>query len=116
PMRMTFDEASTKFADGSIDLLHIDGTHTYDAVKHDFETWLPKMSERGVVLFHDVGVRRDQFGVWKLWAEIGAGRAHFEFLHGNGLGVLVTGSVMPEKFRAFLELAQAMPDAVRTLF
>jgi Methyltransferase domain len=116
PMRMTFDQAATRFDDGVVDLLHIDGTHTYDAVKHDFETWLPKMSDRGVVLFHDTGVRRDLYGVWKFWDEVRAGRAHFEFSHGNGLGVLGTGPALPEKFREFLDVAQSMPDAVRTLF
>lgn len=116
PMRMTFDQAAAKFENGSVDLLHIDGTHSYDAVKHDFETWLPKMSERGVVLFHDTNVRRDLYGVWKFWDEARAGRAHFEFKHGNGLGVLATGTELPERFRAFLELAQAIPDAVCKLF
>jgi hypothetical protein len=116
PMRMSFDDAAAKFENGSVDLLHIDGTHTYDAVKHDFETWLPKMSERGVVLFHDSNVRSEPFGVWKLWQEISGGRRHFEFLHGHGLGVLVTGTELPEKFREFLEIARTMPDAVRSLF
>ena len=36
-LRTTFDDARGYFPDGGVDLLHIDGMHTYDAVRHDFE-------------------------------------------------------------------------------
>lgn len=90
-LRKTFDEALHDIAPGSVDLLHIDGLHTYEAVRHDFESWQPKCASNAVVLFHDTQVRRDDFGVWKFWAEVKSGRPHFEFLHSNGLGVLCLG-------------------------
>jgi len=115
-LRMTFDEALTHIADGSVDLLHIDGLHSYEAVRHDYETWLPKMSERGVILFHDTAVREREFGVYRVWEEISAGRRHFHFHHGFGLGVLMVGSEIPPDLAGFFDAGEARPEALRALF
>jgi hypothetical protein len=88
-LRMTFDEANSHFEDGGIDLLHIDGMHTYDAVRHDFDTWWPKVKAGGVVVMHDSFDRHDGFAVWKLLEELRAEFPVSEFVHSHGLGIVV---------------------------
>jgi len=105
-MRMTFDEALPKFADGSIDLLHIDGRHFYDDARHDYETWQPKVAKAGIVMIHDTRVFERGFGVHRLWAEIADKYPSFEFHHGHGLGVAAVGGAVPEALAGLFEAAR----------
>ncbi|MNO26541.1 Chondroitin synthase [compost metagenome] len=106
-LRETFDQAASYFSPKSVDLLHIDGLHTYEAVKNDFDTWLPLMSDRGVIIFHDVNVRENGFGVWKLFEEIEKQYPTFCFDHAHGLGVVAVGKQIPEDIKFLFELSPA---------
>ena len=53
PLIMTSEEAAGRIA-GPIELLFIDGDHSYKAVRRDAELWLPRLIDGGTVMFHDV--------------------------------------------------------------
>jgi len=88
-MKMTFDEALNEFDDNSVDLLHIDGFHSYEAVSNDFRTWYPKLSKEAIVLFHDTHEIKPGFGVHQFWDELKKEHHEqcFEFKHSHGLGM-----------------------------
>jgi len=117
-LRRTFDQALPAFEDGSIDLLHIDGRHFYDDVKHDFESWIPKLAPSAVVVFHDTNVHERGFGVAQLWRELETRYPSFQFLHGNGLGILAFGPEVPAGLKGLFKAAR-QPDteaAVRNAY
>jgi hypothetical protein len=110
-IRSDFNAALEHFEDGSIDLLHIDGCHSYEAVRSDFMAWRSRLSGSGVIMLHDTNVHERGFGVSRLWQELSQQYKHFEFLHGHGLGILGVGNTFPERIE-FLFGCSGNPDAV----
>ncbi len=109
-IRDSFDNALEYFPNDSIDLIHIDGLHTYEAVKHDFLSWLPKVKEGGTLMFHDWNVRRTDFGVWKLWEEIkeDINFKCIETPNGHGLGIATKSSQEPEWHKELIATLPAL--------
>jgi len=112
-IRSYFVDAAPHFADHSLDLIHIDGLHTYEAVKEDYETWHPKLTEHGVMIFHDTNEYQTGFGVWDFFAQIRQeATASFEFKHTHGLGVMAFGD--PAKNPMISVLRMMNDDPVKT--
>ena len=99
-LRMAPEDAALRFSDGSIDLLHLDGFYTYEGLTETLETWLPKLSETGLLLVHDIHAHGGDFGVWRVWQDLSARYPTLEFRHAQGLGLAMIGE-------------QASPDLVR---
>jgi hypothetical protein len=87
--RCFFTQALSRFARESIDILHIDGLHTFDAVKEDFSAWFDMVSPTGIVLLHDISVYEQGFGVNRFWSDLKDKFTTLEFHHSAGLGIVI---------------------------
>jgi len=83
-----------------IDILHIDGFHTYNAVKNDYDTWSKFVKDDGVILFHDTCV--PDFGIRKFFDEIPLPKTNFTCSH--GLGVVSKNSNLIEEIQETFQL------------
>lgn len=73
--------------------IYVDGDHSYNGVKTDYNLFWPRLENGGFMVFHDAYVRytRDlgHFGVWKLFKEIKIiNKIIFPFPKESGLGIL----------------------------
>ena len=106
-LRLAPNEAVHRFADGSIDLLKLDGYCGYEGLAATLAEWRPKLSDRGVVLLHDIHAHGGDFGVWRIWDELQAAYPTLAFRHAEGLGIACLGKkVSPE----LLTLAKAVKE------
>lgn len=108
-----FSDTRSSFVATSVDLLHIDGRHGYEDAREDYEQWRDTVRDGGVILFHDIAERREDFGVWRLWEEISEPGRSFAFDHGHGLGVLAVGEIIHEPLRALFEADASVADSIR---
>jgi cephalosporin hydroxylase len=78
-----------------VDLLFIDGDHTYDGVRQDYEMYAPLVRKGGMVAFHDIVEHTQDMEVKvnKFWNEIKSSGEHVEIVNEwsqkwGGIGIL----------------------------
>lgn len=107
-VRQTFEAAAENFEKNSIDLLHIDGFHSYEAVSADYNAYIDKVSDSGIILFHDTHEKREGFGVHKFWSEMKNAYPDqcFEFPHSHGLGIFFKSKMSLNKHQDIIYCMQ----------
>ena len=85
----------------TIDILHIDGYHIYDAVSNDFRTWSPFVRKGGLIMFHDTLSFPDDVG--RFFNELELPKINFP--QSYGLGVVSTDADLIEEIRVTFGLS-----------
>jgi predicted O-methyltransferase YrrM len=106
--RSMFDQVRQALAGRAIDFLFIDGDHSYDGVKQDFETYSTLVRPGGLIAFHDIvpqgaaprgregAAENDEFHsgeVSAFWQELRAQRETTEFVEDWSQGCFGIGLV-----------------------
>lgn len=91
----TFQSVEEILKGHKLDFLFIDGDHTYDGVKKDFEMYSPLVKKGGMIVFHDVCVHPppSECEVSKFWHNIKREHKHIEIIKDQkqgwaGIGIL----------------------------
>jgi len=91
----TLEEVKKILNGNQLDFLFIDGDHSYEGVKKDFEMYSPLVKKGGIIAFHDIvpGPKENVGGVPEFWEEIKRNFQTQEIVkdwnqNGYGLGVI----------------------------
>jgi len=103
----TVERVNRVLGNRKVDFLFIDGDHSYEGVKQDFENYLDFLNDPGLVAFHDINQDYwTRFGkrtgsnsgeVYRFWAKVKMGYSNTECIEnpdedGFGIGILFIGS------------------------
>jgi hypothetical protein len=81
PIHSTSLDAANQFDDGSLDMIYVDGGHTYQEVFDDLTAWYPKLKSGGIIA-------GDDYGTWSSVNE-----AVNEYFKDQNLNILEYGHV-----------------------
>jgi cephalosporin hydroxylase len=93
----TLEKVRTALNGKPVDFLFVDGDHSYEGVRQDFEMYSPLARDGGLVAFHDVAPNPDvpEYGVAKYWRELRETRSTREYIDpqptgptGMGIGIV----------------------------
>jgi predicted O-methyltransferase YrrM len=91
----TLSKIKSIFNNEDIDLLFIDGDHSYDGVKMDFEMYSPLVKKGGIIAVHDIAIHSQESSceVKRFWDEIKEKYNYIEYINNPkqgccGIGVL----------------------------
>lgn len=94
----TREKIAAILQENRLDLLFIDGDHSYEGVTKDFAMYEPFVKNGGTIIFHDIVPNREgtDYGVARYWNDIKHRYRHLEFIEdpdqqGAGLGVIFKG-------------------------
>lgn len=91
----TFRRVQEFLANGKLDFLFIDGDHTYEGVKADFETYSRLVRPDGLIVFHDIAPTTNlMVGVPRFWQKITETHRTQQIIadenqSGAGIGIIV---------------------------
>jgi predicted O-methyltransferase YrrM len=78
-----------------LDFIFIDGDHSYEGVKKDFDLYAPLVKKNGIIAFHDIvdGLPQNVGGVPTFWKQLKEKHRHTELVSdwnqgGYGIGVI----------------------------
>jgi ubiquinone/menaquinone biosynthesis C-methylase UbiE len=99
------DEIVDTFQDNYFDLIHIDANHTYKELKKNFDNYIPKLTDFGIMLLHDTNARNNPeprafvdnevlpFYNCKQFDELGYAASSYE----NSPETLITGTTLIQR-------------------
>jgi hypothetical protein len=106
-VRSPAKQALNHFADNSVDLIYFNRLNGTEADTQLINAWIPKLSEKGLILIHNTNVRELNMQVHGLFESLKEYGPTFEFRHGGGLGVLGIGENQPGLINVLFEDAQS---------
>lgn len=91
------EQVKSLLAGRRIDFLFIDGDHTHDGIKRDFEMHSPLLAPEGLSAFHDIATEEghENYGVARFWREVRQGRNFIEIIEQQARGIAGIGVLLP---------------------
>lgn len=90
----SFEMVKSHFDGAELDYLFIDGDHSYEGVKQDYEMYSPLVRKGGIIAFHDIVEHKSSdCKVNEFWREVKQGKESKEFVKDRdqgqyGIGIL----------------------------